>query len=370
MNQRVTFGVVGGYGATGKVVVSELWKSCQGEILIGGRDAGKGSACAAEFDRRVSAAPLDVLDSRSLDDFCSRCSIVVNCAGPVMVLQDRVAQAAFRAHCHYLDLAGLLFVKERLVPHRQEIAASGLSFVISAGLIPGITELLPVYAEAQARAKMDTIESLRVYFADTAEWSDNALRDAAWFIRQLGSRPRGFFRKGEWVRANIFNASCKINLGGRIGLRRFFTYSTSELKEIGARLKDCTLLPYACVPGVRTALAATLIGLLPLSQSSGARLLRNAYRKNRLPVGGFIVAQIIGRFQGRRLTLTVQIIYEEDRAYWVNGLVPATVARMISEGKGVQTGVHFLANAVDPVALMAELRKSGVEQTETFESSE
>jgi hypothetical protein len=39
MSDAITFGIVGGYGTTGRVVVSELWKSCKGEILIGGRDA-------------------------------------------------------------------------------------------------------------------------------------------------------------------------------------------------------------------------------------------------------------------------------------------------------------------------------------------
>jgi hypothetical protein len=370
MNQEFTFGVVGGYGATGREVVSELLKSCDGKILIGGRDLAKAKALAAKFGSRVSAACVDVLDASSLDGFCSRCSVSVNCAAPVMLLQDRVAQAAFRAHCHYIDAAGLLLVKERMLPHSQEIAGSGLSFVISAGWLPGISELLPVYAHAQARANMDTIECLTVYIGDTGEWSGNALREAAWLIRRLGSRRRGYFRKGEWRRANILDATCKINLGGPLGLRRFFMFSTPELDEVGARLNDCTLLSYACVAGFRTAIATTLVGLLPLSQSLGARLLRNALRKDRLPVGGFVVVQVIGRCQGRRLALTVRIVYEEHREYWINGLVPATVARMISESKGVKTGVHFLADAVDPVAFMAELRKSGVEQTENLEPCE
>jgi short subunit dehydrogenase-like uncharacterized protein len=97
MSRTVTFGIVGGYGATGRIVASEIWKSCDGEILIGGRDLAKGKALAAEFDGRASAAYLDILDAHSLDDFCTRCSIVVNCAGPVKALQDRAAQAAFRS---------------------------------------------------------------------------------------------------------------------------------------------------------------------------------------------------------------------------------------------------------------------------------
>src|ERR1017187_7903855 len=166
----------------GESLRPRLWKSCEGEILVGGRDLAKGKALAAGFDNRASAVHLDILDVHSLDDFCSRCSIIVNCAGPVMVFQDRVAQAAFRRGCHYIDAAGMSLVRERMLPHSREIEGSGLSFVISAGWTPGLTELLPVYANAQARTKLDSIESMMVYFSDSGEWSDNALRDAAWFI--------------------------------------------------------------------------------------------------------------------------------------------------------------------------------------------
>lgn len=367
MTQPTTFGIIGGYGAIGSMVVSELWKSCHGEILIGGRDLAKGKALAAKFDSRVSAAHLDVLDARSLDDFCSRCSIMVNCGGPVMVLQDRVAQAALRRHCHYINPGGLSVVKERMLPHSREIADLGLSFIVSAGWIPGISELLPSYADARARAKMDTIESLTVYFGDSGEWSANAFREIAWYLRQSGLRSPGYFRKGEWVRAKRSRASRRLDLGGRVGLRRFYMFNTPELDQIGRRLNDCDFFSYAYVPSFRTAIAGTLVALLPLSQELGARLIRDAYRRDRVPVDGFVVVQVAGRAQGRRLALTVQIVYDEQRPYWIAGLVPATVARMISQGKGVRAGVHFLADAVDPIAFMAELRKAGVEPTENFE---
>jgi Saccharopine dehydrogenase NADP binding domain len=182
MSRGFTFGIVGGYGATGRMVASELWKSCNGEFLIGGRDLAIGKVLAAEFESRVSAACLDVLNVHSLDNSCSRCSIIINCAGPGMVLQNRAAQAAFRRRCHYIDAAGMWFVKERMLPHSREMEDLGLSFVVSAGWMPGISELLPVYADAKAWAKMDTIESLTVYFGDSSEWSTNALRDGFWRV--------------------------------------------------------------------------------------------------------------------------------------------------------------------------------------------
>ncbi|MGO9124202.1 MAG: saccharopine dehydrogenase family protein [Terriglobales bacterium] len=367
MSGTVTFGIVGGYGATGKMVASELWKSGNGEILIGGRDPAKGRALAAGFDGRVSAAQLDILDARSLEEFCSRCSVIVNCAGPVMVLQDRVAQAALRAQCHYIDAAGMSVVKEGMLPHRQKVEDLGLSFVVSAGWNPGLSELLPVYADAQARAKMDRLESLSVYQADSGEWSTNALRDAAWYIRKSGMQSPGYFRKGEWIRAKMSEASRRADLGDPAGPGRFALYSTPELREVGRRLSDCDVFTYAYVSGLRTIMAITLMALIPLPEGLGVGLVRNMFRRNRLPVDGFVWAQILGRSQGRRLALTVQVVYKERRDYWIHGVVLATVARMVSESKAVHPGVHFLADAVDPIAFMAELRKAGIEATEKLE---
>ena len=221
MKRDTTFEIIGGYGATGVVVASELRKSTDGEILIGGRQLERAKALACQFDGRVSAAHVDVLDARSLDDFCNRCWIIINCAGPVMLFQDRVAQAAFRSRSHYVDLAGLTFVKERMIRHAQDLADLGLAFVVSAGWMPGISELVVVYANAVARSKMNTIESLTVYFSDSGEWSDNALRDAAWYVHQAGLRSPSFFRKGQRTRATISAASRKVDLGNPIGRRRF-----------------------------------------------------------------------------------------------------------------------------------------------------
>jgi saccharopine dehydrogenase-like NADP-dependent oxidoreductase len=294
MNQKVTFGVIGGYGAIGRVVASELWKSCSGKVLICGRDRARSEALAAEFDGRVVAERVDVFDNDSLENFCRRCSVIVNTAAPVMVLRDRVAQAAFRANCHYVDAASLLIVKERMLLHSGQIADSGLSFVMSAGWFPGVSELLPAYAELLAMNRMDSVESVSVYYGDTSDWSRNGFRETAWLIRQLGSGWRGYFRKGKWVPVSMFRASREINLGGRVGRRRFFMSSTPELSEIGTRLSDCTFVAYGCVPGLQVAVAGALIGLLPMSQDLGARLLQNAFRKNRLPIGGFVVCKAIG----------------------------------------------------------------------------
>ncbi len=82
MNSSATFGVIGGSGNTGKAVVKELCGSTDRAILIGGRNLAKLEAVAAELGTGVSAIQLDVRDPRSLEEFCARCSVVVNCGRP------------------------------------------------------------------------------------------------------------------------------------------------------------------------------------------------------------------------------------------------------------------------------------------------
>ena len=365
MNQRTTFGIVGGYGATGRAVVSELLRSSEADVLIGGRDEGKLISFAAKCGNRVSPLLLDVLEARSLDEFCTRCAIVVNCGGPVTQLQDRVAQAAFRHHCHYLDPAGMSFVKERLLPHNAKIADLGLSYVVSAGWTPGVTELLPIHAHALARSKMDSIESVSVYFSDSGEWSANALSDGVAHLRQIGLSRPGYFRKGDWVHAKTSDASLKVDLGDPIGRRRFSLFSMPELNEVGRQLTGCDFLPYSYLSGFRNAMAAIMIAVLPFSEDTGVRMLQDIFRRNQLPVAGFVIVHVVGRSEGRAATLKTRITFDAGRDYWMHGAVLATAARMVSAGEGVKAGVHFLFDAVDPTTFMEELRKAGVQETVT-----
>jgi hypothetical protein len=66
------------------------------------------------------------------------------------------------------------------------------------------------------------------------------------------------------------------------------------------------------------------------------------------------------------VVLDCRIVFREHGDYWMNGIVAATVARLIARGGCVEPGVHYLADAVDPILFMAELRKAGVEQSESF----
>lgn len=84
-----------------------------------------------------------------------------------------------------------------------------------------------------------------------------------------------------------FAASRKVDLGDPISLRRFSLFSMPELNDLSRQLTDCDFLPYAYLSGFRNAAAFLMIALLPLSEDSSVRLLRNMFQRNRLAVAGF-----------------------------------------------------------------------------------
>jgi hypothetical protein len=77
-----------------------------------------------------------------------------------------------------------------------------------------------------------------------------------------------------------------------------------------------------------------------------------------------VIVRVHGLAQGRDAVLRFCVTFDAGREYWMHGLVLAAVARSISRGEGVRTGVHFLSEAVAPAAMMAELRKAGVHCSE------
>jgi hypothetical protein len=277
-----------------------------------------------------------------------------------------VAQAALRTRSHYVDVAGLTLVRESMMPHDHELSLLGLACVVSAGWLPGMTELLPAYSLAMSKTRMDAIDSVTIHSGDSGEWSNSAMRDIVWYLRKFGRRRPRYIRKGEWVRAKLPEVLIERDVGSPVGRCLFSMSCLPEMAELIGRFKGCDGRAYMYLPSRRTAVVGSLIALLPLPTNFAIRQMRRALLAESLPVGGFSVVEIRGRSEAREASHRYQVTFERGREYWMNAVVAATVARLISEDGGVKTGVHFLTEAVTPVTFMEELRKVGVSQMESF----
>jgi Saccharopine dehydrogenase NADP binding domain len=135
---RPRVAVLGSTGAVGRAVVATLSDSVR--LRLGGRRADALEAQAARLPDAETAL-VDVADDASLERLAAGCAVVVNCAGPSYVVLDRVAKAALAAGCDYVDPGGDEPVMSRL--DRAAIAAAGRRVVLVAGVMPGLSSLLP-----------------------------------------------------------------------------------------------------------------------------------------------------------------------------------------------------------------------------------
>jgi hypothetical protein len=162
-------GVVGGYGAVGAAAVRALAAARAGSLRIGGRDGDRALELAARHGAVGMA--VDAIDVRSLERFCAGCDVVVNCAGPSCAIRDSVARAAADAGAAYVDAAG----DDMLYDALAGAARRPRTAVVSAGMTPGLSALLPRFLAAH----LDRPRSLTAYAGGRDRFTRTAAVDYA-----------------------------------------------------------------------------------------------------------------------------------------------------------------------------------------------
>ncbi len=140
MSGAAPVGIVGAYGGVGRAAVRRLRAWGVGPLRVGGRRPELARRLVEEeLDGEAEAAEVDVERGESLARFCAGCRLVVSCAGPSHRLLDRVCRAALAAGASCVEPAGDEAVHERLRGGEW----AGRTVVLSAGLVPGLSGLLP-----------------------------------------------------------------------------------------------------------------------------------------------------------------------------------------------------------------------------------
>src|SRR5215468_194370 len=96
--------VFGATGYTGRLIAREL-RQHEVPLLLGGRDAGKLHALAAQLGGAETQVAV-VGDQASLDTLARRARVLINCVGPFVDLGEPVVRAAIAAGAHYVDTTG------------------------------------------------------------------------------------------------------------------------------------------------------------------------------------------------------------------------------------------------------------------------
>jgi hypothetical protein len=364
MDKAKTIGIIGAAGSTGAVVVDELFKTTDCTLLAGGRNLEKIQQLVNKYGERVVPKQVDVYHLESLSEFCQNCGIVINCSGPAYKILDRVAKMALKHKCHYVDPATALEPYwQSLNPHQEEIKQHALTFLISTGWVPGLSDLFSIYADTKAAEQFDSINSLEIYVADPSEWSKVGIQDLINYTKKYGSDGLGVFKYGKWIPASFWNLSRIINPPQPLKQQRAFVNFFPELKTFAQQKKYSRFEIYTAVsPLIFITLA--YISLFEKTESDRAfHMMRSALEKDRQKNNpyGWLVVIIKGEKDRKKQQLIAKLAQKPGQHYWITGVVPATAARMILSGQISTRGNFCLSEAVEPITFMQELSKVGVE---------
>lgn len=346
----MTIGILGGYGDVGAHAARRLLSLGRRPLRIGGRNV----EAARRFARELSAEAVehqavDFREDASLRRFVGGCRIVLNCAGPSYALADRAARAAMEAGADYVDAAGddALYALLDDEEHRGRRRVA----VLSAGLQPGLTALLPRWAAHRAFSQ---VKGLRSYFGVLDHFTEVAADDYLQAATDGVSEPLAAWRDGR--RSGVLTRVRNAEVPFFPGPAALLPYLNTEGERLAASLRLARGDWYTVLTGqhILTAFdrARSLERREAVAALRRASLLDLAGREPHV----ILLAQLDGLRDGAPVTRT--LIMRGRRNAELTGTMAALTTLAVDLGQ-VPAGRHFAADVLDPVTAVGRLRESG-----------
>jgi saccharopine dehydrogenase (NAD+, L-lysine-forming) len=357
-----TIGILGATGYVGEGAVETMLGFTDYTILLGGRNLEKLRTKYANRSLAIHFLHVDIFDSESLLHFCGMCDMVVNCAGPSKHILDRVAFASLEQSAHYVDVSGDEQLHQLIMKRKQEIEAKQLSFVISAGVYPGLSEIIPAYI---AQTYFDEVDMLELFFAGHGEFSLNAAYDIVCSIQEdtcqgmsycnqgTPSKIEGSFHStytlpspaGKRVTYPILNYEF-VSMARTYGLRSAWLYNTYADKSV--------LNKFVMIKALEQYLTED-------QKRVSARTIADHFGTNRHSSNDYTMFHLvaIGNKKGIPVQLDAQMLYRND---WntLSGIVAANVARLILDEDQRITGCFLAAERVSATHMIQALSDQDV----------
>lgn len=326
--------------------------------MLGGRDTDKLRGQYGELAKSAHLIKVDIFDDEALLAFCGECDVVINCAGPAKRIQDRVALAALRQKAHYVDAAGDERLYRQLMEHLPELEAKRLSFIVSAGIYPGLSEVLPAYV---SQTYFNEVEQLELFFAGAGDFSVSAAYDIVCSIEEGTGMGMAYCLNGEASKiSGPFRQTYTFPLPA--GKRDAYPVLNLEFLEMARRNRLRSAWFYNTYPD--RAMLAKFMTIKALQQykteeqkMTSARMLSEHYAASGSSGRSYAQYQLLakGTKDGRKLELSSQLLYSGD---WnrLSGIVAASTAQLVLEDGGAEPGCFFASQGVNPGRMIEALR--------------
>ncbi|MDI3419576.1 saccharopine dehydrogenase NADP-binding domain-containing protein [Streptomyces luteolus] len=350
-------GVLGGSGVVGRAAVRTLRELGVRSLRLGARRPPGVTADGVE------SVAVDLDDEDGLAAFCRDCRTVLNCAGPSYLVRGRVAIAALAAGADYVDVAGDDPAHADL--RGLDLAATRRRAVLSAGMLPGLSGLLPRRL-ARHRALADA--RLAVWTGGLERCSRTVAAD---LMLSLGDGPDAVSAAptayGEalaaWRRgrreSHALSAQAVATLPFFPGTVAVQPYLSTEAERLAQALGLAELDWFNVFPGrqVRETLAA-LRGGPPTGPASLGAAADRLVRAAELDLAGRRpYYRMVFELSDGASTSTTAILGTTD-SYRLTGAVGALTVAATLDGR-VPPGLHYAAEVLDPDETTARIESLG-----------
>lgn len=157
-------GVLGGSGEIGSVIVEKLLEFGIKNILVGARNINR-----IQKSDKIKKIFVDVNNKEELSNFCSCCHTVINCVGTISKSLDKVSRICLEKDANYVDVSGDLKLIDKLRDLNELYIKKNLCCIHSAGVNPGLTEVLTSYM-----SELYSPDSIEIFFSGNGKLSINA----------------------------------------------------------------------------------------------------------------------------------------------------------------------------------------------------
>jgi saccharopine dehydrogenase (NAD+, L-lysine-forming) len=357
--------ILGGTGYTGRLIARRLLEQSEAAVTIASRHLDKAQAFAGELNqqfpgRRAEAACADAADAGSLRAAFRDQSLVV-VAAPTTAYSDIVVHAVLEAKADYLDVQLGARKFALLQSLAGEIACAGRCFITEAGFHPGLPSALVRYAAAY----LDTIES-----AITAGYlnmgKDLPYTEAVDELIELFKEYQAqVYKNGGWTKAGAFEMR-KIDFGGDIGWKRCYSMFFEELRplpELYPSLKEAGfymsemhwVTDWVIMPLTWLWLKASPRSIRPI----GRFLWWGMGTFHKPPYRLELQVQASGVKDGQPAKVRASVAHPDG--YELTAIPVVAALLQYLDGSGRKPGLWMMGHLAEPVRLMKDMEKMGVQ---------
>ncbi|CAN6330469.1 unnamed protein product [Urochloa humidicola] len=223
--------VLGGTGRVGGSTATALSKLRPDlNILVGGRNREKGESFAAKLGDRSEFVQVDTSHASTLEKALQGVDLVVHTAGPFQRVEEcAVLQAAISTKTAYIDVCDDTDYSWRAKGFHDQAKAAGVPAITTAGIYPGVSNVMAAELVQAARSENGEPERLRFFYYTAGTGGAGPTILATSFLL-LGEDVIAY-NKGEEIKLKPYSGALNIDFGKGVRKKDVYLLNLPEVKS-------------------------------------------------------------------------------------------------------------------------------------------